>query len=163
MIRTKHNPIRLFVATQSSFKEYIQTLLQLLKMSERILKMAQKAADEALKKQIQVGLAKVFTELSCKGVAKEIKAGRNVLGNVAYGIRFCVHEKLGPRVDPETLKFSPMTKKAKLMEKKFIKYTNFLLKQGKFKPLPSDLVSKMRKKDKAFEQKIRKRRAERKK
>ena len=132
-------------------------------MSERILKMAQKAANEALKKQVQVGLSKLFTELSCKAVAKEIKAGRNVTGNVAFGIKMCVHDKVGPTVNVDTLKFNPMTKKAKLMEKKFIKYTNFLLKQGKFKPLPSDLVSKMRKKDKAFEQKIRKRRAERKK
>ena len=129
----------------------------------KILREAQRIADEALKKQIQVGLAKVFTELSCKGVAKEIKAGRNVSGNAAYGIRMCVHGKLGPRVDPETLKFYPMTAKAKKIEKGMIKYTNLLLKNAKFKPLPSDLVSQLRKKDKAFEQKIRKRRAERKK
>lgn len=129
----------------------------------KILREAQRIADEALRKQVQVGLAKVFTEVSCKAVAREIKAGRNVTGNAAYGIRLCVHGKLGPRVDPETLKFYPMTAKAKKIEKGYIKYTNLLLKNAKFKPLPSNLISQMRKKDKAFERRVRKQRAERRK
>ena len=61
--------------------------------------------DETLRKQVMVELAKVFTELNYKAVGREIKAGRNVTGNVAYGIRLCVHGKVGPRVDPETLNF----------------------------------------------------------
>jgi len=133
------------------------------KMSERILKMAQKASSEALAKQTQEGLYKVFIELRCGGVAKEIKAGRNVTGNAAYGVRMCVHDKIGPRVNVETLKFIPMTKRAEEIEKKTVAYIDLILKNGGFKPLPSDLISQLRKKDKAFEQKIKKRRAERKK
>ena len=129
----------------------------------KILKMAHRASAEALAKQTQDGLYKVFKVLKCGGVAKEIKAGRNVSGNAAYGFRMCVHSRLGPTVNVDTWKFNPMTKRAKEIEQGFVKNINGMLKNGGFKTLPPDIISKLRAKDKSFEQKMKKRRAERKK
>ncbi|MHC3128750.1 MAG: hypothetical protein IBV52_01555 [Candidatus Bathyarchaeota archaeon] len=120
-------------------------------------------ADLALKKQTQEGLFKLFNLLSCKGVAKEIKAGRNVTGNVEFGIRMCVHDRFGPRVDVKTMKFYPQTAKSKKIEKKFVNTTNKLLEIGGFRKISPKFLAKLKQKDKAFEQKIKKRRAERKK
>lgn len=130
-------------------------------MSARMLRQVEKVAEQALKKQTQEGLAKIFSQLSCKGVAREIKAGRKVAGNVEFGIRLCVHEKLGPRVNVKTMKFTPMTTKAKKIEKKFVKFANVLLKNGGFRQVSPKLISDLAKKDKAFERKIAKRRKRR--
>ena len=130
-------------------------------MSEQMLRQLKKASEQALKKQTQEGLAKVFSKLSCKGVAKEIKAGRNVVGNVEYGIRLCLHDKLGPRVNVETMKFTPMSAKSKNIERNFLRLTNKLLKNGGFREISPKLLSDLAKKDKAFERKIAERRKSR--
>jgi len=123
--------------------------------AEKALK---KAGDEALKKQTKEGFVKLFNVLGLKGVAKEIKAGRNVRGNVAYGIKHGVHDKLGARYNPSTGKFFPMTKKAKAMESRFITLSNKLLKAGGYKPLNKrELIAELRRKDAAFKKKIKNR------
>lgn len=126
-------------------------------MSEKVLKAVEKRLDKKLKKQTQDGLYTVFKELRCGAVARDIKAGRNVTGNSAVGFRLCVHDRLGPRYDPTTGKFSPMTANGKRIEKKFEENINGLLESGGFKPMPSNLIPNLRKKDKAFEQRVKKR------
>ena len=132
-------------------------------MSEKVLKAIEKRLDKNLKKQTQDGLSEIFKLASCGGVAKEIKAGRNVTGNAAFGIRMCIHPKVGPRVDPTTLKFSPMTKRGKELEERFIDTTNLMLETGGFPRMRSDLLSKLRKGDKEFESEIKARRKKRRK
>lgn len=120
------------------------------------LKKLEHELDLRLKEQTQVGLSKLYEMLGCSGIAKEIKAGRNVTGNTEYGIRLCVHNKIAPRVDPETLEFFPMSKKNRELEEKFISTTNKLLESGGFKKISPSLLSDLRKKDKKFEEKIKK-------
>ena len=126
-------------------------------MSEKILKAVEKRLDKKLKEQAQNNLAEIFNLASCKGVAREIKAGRNVTGNAEFGIAVCIHPKVAPRVNPTTLKFSRMTKRGKYLEEQFIKKTDLLLESGGFPKMNPKLLSKLRKKDKAFEQKMKKR------
>jgi len=126
-------------------------------MSERTLRAIEKRLDAKLKKQVQNGLAEVFSEVSCKGVAREIKAGRKVTKNAEFGIRTCVHPKIGPRYNPSTKKFSPMTAKAKRLEKKFVDKTNDMLEAGGFRKMSSNLIPSLHKKDKAFEKYVKKR------
>lgn len=116
-----------------------------------------------LKKQVQKNLAEVFTLANCTAVGREIKAGRNVTGNAEWGIRYCIHQKTAPRVDPSTLKFTRQSKEAKKIDEKFIKITNDMLETGGFPKLPPDLLSSMRKKDKEFEREIVARRKKRRK
>ena len=80
----------------------------------------EKRLDKALQKQAKDALSEVYDQLNCKAIAKEIKAGRNVTGNAAFGIRMCVHEKVGPRYNPTTKKFYPMSAKAKKLEENFV-------------------------------------------
>lgn len=127
-------------------------------MAERIVRALEKKAELALKKQAQEGLAKIFSKLSCGGVAREIKKGRNVTGNVEYGIRLCVHDKIGPRVNVETMKFTPQSAKSKRLEKSFVDTANKLLESGGFRKTSPNLIAKMRQGDKAFERKIKQRR-----
>lgn len=127
-------------------------------MSVPSIQKLEKMADLALKKQVQEGLAKSFTKLGMKGVANEIRHGRNVTGNVEFGIRHGVHEKLGPRVNVETWKFTPQSNKAKKIEEKFVRYVNTLLRNAKLREMSPTLLSDLRKGDKAFERKIRARR-----
>ena len=126
------------------------------------MKAIEKRLDKNLKKQVQGGLYQIFKEAGCGAVAREIKAGRNVTGNAEFGIAVCIHPKLAPRVDPTTLKFSPMTKRGKEIEKEFIEKTNLMLETGGFPRMRSDLLARMRKKDKAFEADIKARRKARK-
>ena len=116
-----------------------------------------------LKKQVQKNLAEVFTLANCTAVGREIKAGRNVTGNAEWGIRYCIHQKTAPRVDPSTLEFTPQSKKAKKIDEKFIKITNDMLETGGFPKLPPDLLSSRRKKDKEFEREIAARKKKRRK
>lgn len=132
--------------------------MTLTQKEKTVLRKVKKMTREALQKQTRDGLSKIFTELSCKGIAREIKAGRNVSGNAAFGIRMCVHNKIGPRVNVKTMKFSPMTKRAKQIEKGFVDKVNFLLKNADYSPMPSDLISRMRKKDADFKKEVAKRR-----
>ena len=127
-------------------------------MSEKVLKAVEKRLDKKLKKQTQDGLATVFKELRCGAIARDIKAGRNVSGNAAMGFRICIHDRLGPRYDPIKRKFSPMTANGKRIEKKMEENINGLLESGGFKPMPSNLIPNLRKKDKAFEKSVKKRR-----
>ncbi len=131
-------------------------------MSEKVLDAVATRLEKNLKKQVQKGLAQVFEEANCKAVGREIRAGRNVTGNAEWGIRFCIHQKTSPRVDPRTLRFTPQTKKAKELDEKFIKLTNDMLETGGFPKLPSDLLSRLRKKDRDFEREISERRRKRK-
>jgi len=132
-------------------------------MSEKVLKAIEKRLDKNLKKQVQNGLAEIFSLASCKAVAREIKAGRNVTGNAEFGIVMCIHPKTAPRVEPRTLKFSPQTKRGKELDEQFIEKTNLMLETGGFPKMRSDLLSRMRKKDKDFEAEIKARRKARKK
>jgi len=130
-------------------------------MSEAVLSAVEKRLARNLRKQVQKGLGEIFELTNCKAVGREIRAGRNVTGNAEFGIRLCVHPKIGPRVDPTTLKFTPQSKRGKEMDEKFIKLTNDMLETGGFPKLPSDLLSSMRKEDKEFERKVKARRKKR--
>ena len=116
----------------------------------------EKTFDLKLKKQTQDGLAKVYDAAGCGGVAKEIKAGRNVTKNAEYGIHICIHSKTAPRVNPDNMKFFPQTKRGKELEGKFIDKVNEALAGGGFKKMSPSLLSDIRKKDKAFENHIKK-------
>jgi len=105
--------------------------------------------------QVRRGLANIFDALSCKGVAKEIKTGRNVKENVRFGIRMCVHDKLGPTVDVKTMKFYPQSKKEKVLENKFIDKTNKLLNLGGYGEL-TGIKEQLRKKDAQFRRRVQK-------
>lgn len=109
-----------------------------------------------LKKQTQTGLAELYESLGCGGVAKEIKAGRNVAANAEYGIHICVHPKTAPRVNPETLEFFPQTKRGIELEEKFVDRVNIVLESGGFKRMPPSLLPNLRKKDREFENRIKK-------
>jgi hypothetical protein len=123
-------------------------------VSEAVLKAVEKRLNEKLKQQVREGLSEVFTKLSCKGVAEQIKKGKDVTGNAEYGIRFCVHNKVGPRVDPETLSFSPQTKRAREIEHKFIELINKSLETGGFSAMSPTLLQDIRKGDRKFERTI---------
>lgn len=120
------------------------------------LNKVKKLLDSNLRKQTQDGLFEVYKELGCLGVAKEIRAGRNVTGNAEYGIRMCLHEKVGPRVNPDTLEFHPMTNKAMEIEEKFVDRIDKVLENGGFEKMSPSLLSGLRRKDEAFEERIRK-------
>lgn len=127
-------------------------------MAIRKLKVLEKKLDKALKKQTQQGLADIFDELRCKAVASKIRQGRNVTGNAEFGVKMCVHDRIGPRYDPIKKKFTPMSKSAKSIESKFVKLTNDMLKTGGFKPMSPQLISKFRKGDREFEREVKRRR-----
>jgi hypothetical protein len=130
-------------------------------MSKKVLDAMATRLEKNLKKQVQKNLAEVFDYASCKAVAREIRAGRNVTGNAEWGIRFCIHSKTSPRVDPKTLEFTPQPEKAKKLDEKFIKLTNDMLESGGFPKMDPNLLSRMRRQDKEFERDIAKRRKER--
>lgn len=113
--------------------------------------------NKKLRKQVQNGLAEIFTLSSCTAVGKEIKAGRKVTENAEFGIRVCVHPKVGPRYNPTTKKFHPQTAKGKRLEEAFIKKTNMMLETGGFKKMSPNLLSSMRKGDKEFAQEVKQR------
>ena len=118
----------------------------------------ERTLDKALKRQAQNSLSQIFKEAGCGAIAKDIKAGRNVTGNAAFGIRTCIHNKVAPRYNPTTKKFFPMTKRGKELEEEFIKTTNLMLENAGFKKMPSNLLSKLRQKDRDFEKRVKKRR-----
>ena len=122
------------------------------------LKTVKKALDNDLKKTARTGLSQAYKELGMGGVAKEIKAGRNVRGNAEYGVVMGVHNKLGPRYNMETKEFFPMTKRQREMEHKWIDNTNGLLKMAGEKPMnKASLLKKLRAKDREFAKKVKKR------
>ena len=95
---------------------------------------------------------------NCTAVGREIKAGRNVTGNAEFGIRMCIHPKSGPRVDPSTLEFFPQSKRGRELDEKFIQKTNMMLETGGFPQMDPNLLTRLREKDKEFEQEIAERR-----
>lgn len=123
-------------------------------MSEKVLKAVEKRFDKKLKKQAQNALSEVYRELSCKAVAREIKAGRKVTGNAEFGVRRCVHPKVGPRFNPTTGKFTPMSAKGRRLEQKFVENVNGLLESGGFRKMSPRLIPKLRAQDKAFEKRV---------
>ncbi len=131
--------------------------MSLSRTEERELGRIEKKLDKALKRQAQDALSTIFKEAGCGAIAKEIKAGRNVTGNAAFGIRMCIHNKVAPRYDPTTKKFYPMTRRGKKLEENFIRTTNLLLENAKFKKMPSNLLSNLRKKDRAFRERVKRR------
>lgn len=125
---------------------------------QKTIKKVEARLDASLKRQARHGLAKAFDQLGMKGVGREIRAGRNVRGNVAFGIKHGVHSKVGPRYNVSTGKFTPMSRKAKTLEKKYIKLSNKLLVAAGYKKLnTTKLVSTLRKGDTAFKKKVKKR------
>lgn len=116
----------------------------------------EQALNLKLKKQTQTGLAKIYEAVGCGGVAKEIKAGRRVTENAEYGIHICVHPKTAPRVNPETLEFFPQTKIGVELEEKFVDRINMVLESGGFKRMSPSLLPNLRKKDREFENRIKK-------
>jgi len=131
--------------------------------NEAVLSTIEKRLAKNLKKQVQNGLADVFSYANCKAVGREIKAGRKVTENAEFGIRMCIHPKSGPRVDPTTLRFYPQSKKGKELDEQFIEKTNLMLETGGFRKMSPTLLSDMRKKDKEFEREVKARRKKRKK
>ena len=126
-------------------------------MSEKVLNAIAGRLEKKLQKQAQDALSTIFKETGCGAIAKEIKAGRNVTGNAAFGIRMCIHNKVAPRYNPTTKKFFPMTKRGKKLEEGIIKTTNLMLENAGFKKMPSNLLSNLRKKDKEFEKRMKRR------
>jgi len=116
----------------------------------------ERTLDLKMKKQVQTGLAELYETLGCGATAKEIKAGRKVTANAEYGIRICVHPKTEPRVNPETLEFFPQTKKNMELEEKFVDRVNIVLESGGFKRMSPSLLPNLRKKDREFENRIKK-------
>ena len=133
------------------------TLFIVMSAATRVLDRLENKLNQKLKKQVQDGLAEVFSEVSCKGVGKEIKAGRRVTAQAEYGIRMCVHPKLGPRYNPTTKTFFPMTSKGKRLEEAFIEKTNQMLETGGFRKMNPKLLANLRKKDKEYEKRVKKR------
>jgi len=127
-------------------------------MSEKVLTAVANRLEKKLRKQSQKALAEVFTETGCKAVGREIKAGRNVTGNAEFGIRVCVHPKIGPRYDPTTGKFTPMSARGKHLLEQFVSKTNYLLETGGFRRMSPNLIPNLRKKDRAFKKEVRRRR-----
>ena len=126
-------------------------------MSEKVLKAVEKRFDKKLRKQAQNALSEVYRDLSCKAIAREIKAGNKVTGNAEFGVRVCVHPKVGPRFDPTTGKFTPMSARGRTLERKFVENVNGLLESGGFRRMSPSLIPRLRAKDKAFEKRVKKR------
>jgi len=126
-------------------------------MSEKLLKAVEKRFDKKLRKQAQDALSEVYSELGCKGIAREIKAGRKVTGNAEFGIRMCVHPKVGPRFNPTTGKFTPMSARGRRLEEKFIENVDGLLESGGFRKMSSNLIPRLRKKDREFRERVKRR------
>ena len=127
-------------------------------MSKRVLDAVERRLQKNLRKQVQKGLAEVFELSNCKAVGREIKAGRKVTGNAEFGIRMCVHPKIGPRYNPTTKRFYPMTAKNKRREKKFVDLVNDMLETGGYKKMSPTLISRLRKGDREFAREVKKRR-----
>ena len=126
-------------------------------MSEKVLSAIADRFERNLRKQAQNALAEVFTETGCKAVGREIKAGRKVTENAEFGIRVCVHPKIGPRFNPTTGKFYPMSAKGKRLLSKFVSTTNDLLETGGFRKMSPSLIPNLRKKDREFQESVKRR------
>ena len=126
-------------------------------MSEKVLSAIADRLEKNLRKQSQNGLAEIFTLTGCKAVGREIKAGRKVTENAEFGIRVCVHPKIGPRFNPTTGKFTPMSAKGNRLLSQFVIKTNHLLEAGGFRKMSPSLIPNLRKKDREFQEMVKRR------
>lgn len=118
-----------------------------------------KDLEEREKIRNQRALADVYDEVGAKGVASQIRQGKEVRANVEYGFIHTVHDKIGPRYNVETKKVVPQTKKAREIEHGWIDNVNILLKNSGEKPLDkAALLKKIRSEDRAWEKKLKNRR-----
>ena len=132
------------------------------KTDTKVLRAVEKRLDQKLRQQTCDTLAYFFSESKCGGVASEIKKCKtptNVRDNVEYGIQNCIHPKVGPRVDPTTLSFTPQSKKARILEHRGIDLLNKTLENGGFPTVDkSALLKRMRAEDRGFEKDVQQRR-----
>lgn len=124
------------------------------KYATKALDRLEKLMNAKLKKQVQEGLTIAFDKLSCKGVASQIRKGKDITGNVEYGIKHCVHPKIGPRVNPTTGEFFPQTKQGRVLEHRFIETVDKILESGGFRKTNPKLLVQIRKGDRQFQKKM---------
>jgi len=126
-------------------------------MSEKVLTAITNRLEKNLQKQAQNALAEVFTLTGCKAVGREIKAGRKVTENAEFGIRVCVHPKIGPRFNPTTGKFTLMSSKGNRLLSQFVSKTNNLLETGGYRKMSPNLIPNLKKKDREFQEMVKRR------
>ncbi|MDO8659661.1 MAG: hypothetical protein Q7K54_03605 [Candidatus Parcubacteria bacterium] len=110
--------------------------------------------DDIEKKQVQKGLAKTFRLFKANGVAKEIEAGRNVVKNTEYGYYHSIYG--GPRVNTSTGAFYPVSIKRQDLNKQMFDSLNKVLISGGYTKLPYNLITRLKRKDRVFETRMRK-------
>mgnify|MGYP001216052783 CR=1 FL=1 len=127
--------------------------MTLTKTDQKKLKSVEKALDKDIKLKYREGLSKTFGVFGLKGIAREIKAGRNVRSNVILGVQ-TVHG--GPRYNLDTKEVTPQSKKSRELEHKLIyKLSEGLVLAGE-SPLNKEAVIKaLRAKDRAAEKRMR--------
>jgi hypothetical protein len=131
--------------------------MTLTKTQNKQLNKLKKTLDEDLHKKWVDGLAKTFDVFGYKAVAREIKAGRNVRGNVIYGINMA-HDRFGPHYDLENKKFIPQSTAMKSKENRFIALVNNALEGAGEVPMDKmALLRGFRAKDKAFRERVKNR------
>jgi len=129
--------------------------MTLTKTDQKKLKSVEKALDKDIKLQYREGLAKTFKSVGYTGIAREIKAGRNVRGNVILGLQG-MHS--GPRYDSDAKEIVPQSKKSRELEHKLVSKLSEALVLAGESPLNKEAVIKaFRVKDRAFEKRMRSR------
>jgi len=132
--------------------------MSLTKTDQKKLKTFVDILEKDVQKTNVDALSWAFKKLKMNGVAKEIKAGRNIRGNTIYGLEHGLHSKAGPRYDPTSKEFFPQTKRMRVNEHRFIDLTNELLKGAGEKPVDkAKLIKHLREGDRKFEKDVKKR------
>jgi len=127
--------------------------MTLTKTDQKKLKSVEKALDKDIKLKYREGLAKTFRVFGYTGIAREIKAGRNVRGNVILGVQG-IHK--GPRYDMDTKEIIPQNKKSRELEHKLIsKLSEGLVLAGEAPLNKEAIIKAFRVKDRAFEKRMR--------
>jgi hypothetical protein len=127
--------------------------MTLTKTDQKKLKSVEKALDKDIKQQYRDGLAKTFDVIGLKGIAREIKAGRNVRSNVILGIQ-TLHS--GPRYDLSTKEVVPQSKRSRELEHKLIsKLNEGLVRAGETPFIKENIIKALREKDRASEKRMR--------
>lgn len=131
--------------------------MTLTKTQTKQLNKLDKTLKEDLRKKWVDGLAKTFDVFGFKAIGREIKAGRNVRGNVIYGVNMA-HDRFGPHYDLENKKFIPQSKSMKEKEHRFVLLVNKALDGAGEMPINiAQLFKKFREKDKAFQERVKNR------
>ena len=127
--------------------------MTLTKTDQKKLKSVEKALDKDIKLRYLEGLSKVFAIAGLRGIAREIKAGRNVRGNTILGLQ-TIHR--GPTINLETKEVFPQSKKSRELEHKFISAVAVALKHSGEGSLDKEAVIRaFRAKDRAAEKRMR--------